>query len=1314
MEINKTTVNKKLETILELRFHGASNIRGIWYQILYSIFRAFDLYKKEIETSFLRLEGIEDVDLIGLHQDNEYIQVKYSKEPWTWSKLKDPMIKFLTVLRADKNAHFVLAFNFEIKKDIAKLANKSKLSSNDKQIIKIKFRKLCSQINASISESDELLNRLNIVSLPKEILWRKLQRTIAERYNLGSEAVDIYILAIFAQFIKWAKDRKEITLLNLENLRTSIGESLSCENEYQAYGKGLIDRISWQEDKNILDFFEGKGTRSGHIAANVDVKRTIWLERIDKAIKHSRICILRSSSGQGKSALLYRYAFENWDSENTYILRIIKSEEEVEIIRQYLRLKAKLGIPILLLIDNAGWKTKLWPYIAQECASLGFYVLVSIREEDWYRTARLSLTNYEILEPTLDLNEAKEIFKAFKSQNRIHDSVDSAEWAYEKIGKPPLLIEYVYLITHGKMLEERLRDQVKQFSEQNEDPAKVKILRRVSLAHELGSPILVNKLINEIQLRDDPQQVMQSLSEEYLRIEAELIIELHWVRSDHLSKILHEQYPNPALTAISILDAIPSENISNFVSNAISKRGLDTELFMNGLIEKSKDAKIETILAFLDGIFEAGEREFFESNRRLFDEVWELIGSGGPLLLSSAFMPVIKIDMIDELAKLTDKKFANFQKLQEIASRAIKTPRGLDLCNDLLSKVNIYITYKMLQNDFNNLGPLLDWCSLCKVNLQSWKKIKNKIIKSSSLYALSLKEFCLFSQGLYKYDYLLHSRWFLQNQEDIIGFLKLNTDCIELYVSNDELYIEFIPEHDSESSLNDQAISRLSKLRSAVPFCEQYKSQGIWILPLGLKPSFDETHKNIPKKNLPLESDVEKNVVWRKIVERFYLPDSYYRFEKICYELRLNSLNVIKDFSKLLENAFTGKYFNLQKLFEEGQLLERLQQGLKTIPYISTDVFETIGKNLPQSLKKILNKTEPNKWFISYRNFFDQIFQYMQDKDKSTAKLAVHNYLDALNHLPKMHIFFDELFKISPNYFEANKLDLQEIKYYNILSDLLYAWILHPPKEAQINIFQYVRKHREKERKELLNAINNSLISLKEQGIIYNLPTDVYIDYPCRYLTIAFSVSDPIHTFEALEPIIEKLINVKELVQFFCLIPLFDNQRYLKDGYIISSNQISQLEAGKPENWEWIIPIEFPKGIWNYLSPIPYKPYPKYEINIKVQALLIASRNIMEHHNIINNLKVTNNRFEIELYKRCKAKIHQQEKNLGDAVIEVKNYLIAEFSQLKNEKYYKTLFEFLENLIDSIQQNEFIKYIESGKFNSKEINDALDQLIEIN
>ena len=65
-QTGKKVMRRELDALLKTRFHGAVSIRGIRYQILYSLLRAFDLYAEDDGVSSIRLEGIEDVDLLGL------------------------------------------------------------------------------------------------------------------------------------------------------------------------------------------------------------------------------------------------------------------------------------------------------------------------------------------------------------------------------------------------------------------------------------------------------------------------------------------------------------------------------------------------------------------------------------------------------------------------------------------------------------------------------------------------------------------------------------------------------------------------------------------------------------------------------------------------------------------------------------------------------------------------------------------------------------------------------------------------------------------------------------------------------------------------------------------------------------------------------------------------------------------------------------------------------------------------------------------------------------------------------------------------
>jgi hypothetical protein len=120
-----------IDAILQARFHGAVNIRGIRYQVLYSLGRAFELYDHAGSGPALRLEGIEDVDLLGFQLNDTYVQVKSAQSPWNWAKLKEPVAGFLEVLRTAANSQFLLAVNFPLTGDIERLARYAQLNSSE-------------------------------------------------------------------------------------------------------------------------------------------------------------------------------------------------------------------------------------------------------------------------------------------------------------------------------------------------------------------------------------------------------------------------------------------------------------------------------------------------------------------------------------------------------------------------------------------------------------------------------------------------------------------------------------------------------------------------------------------------------------------------------------------------------------------------------------------------------------------------------------------------------------------------------------------------------------------------------------------------------------------------------------------------------------------------------------------------------------------------------------------------------------------------------------------------------------------------------
>jgi len=815
-----------LDVLLVSRFGGAVNIRGIRFQLIYSLLRSFDMYDPGGPSS-MRLEGLEDLDLRTVQMANQYIQVKTSEKAWSWARLQEPLKNFAEVCQHDPQSRFVLVFNFDLRGDIKRLSEYPACSPANKRKIRNQFLDLCKSVGIKKSVADDLLTRISIASESEGNALDKVRRRITEHFGVGSRAVEVYIRVLFERMLTWAMERRTITPLNISEVVSEIGEALAAESNFQAVGRGLISRIDWSTPTRADDFFEGKHTTPGHVQSRLDVARAEWISRISKALTTNKTCVLRAPSGQGKSTLILRYARDHWTEGSTFVLKIAESEEQAEAVCDYIRFQKRIGIAPLLLIDNISWKTQHWARIAYECSMAGGQTLAAVRNEDWFRFGPSGTGGYEVLEPSLTLEEAKGIFSLFSVSGRCHPSVDSPIWAYERIGTPRLLMEYVYYLTHGTMLEERLESQLKSITTRGEDSAKIEILRRTSLGSVCGVPILLEPLVADVGHRDDVQHILQSLDGEYLTIEGNVATGLHHVRSEHLARILHRIYPNPAQTAVKTLPSVPRDQLPAFVAGVFRYPGVDRTHFMKGLTSAIKTDVVPTAVKILEGLFTAGEHDFLETNQSLYDEVYELFGSAGLTFLGSHLLPVVKVD--DALRSIEhNAKGGSFSQIRQIAERASGIGgRGRNLCKQFLELFCPTISAADLTQDLASSGIFLDWCGLCGVRTVAWDSAHEQLLADPSLFDLDIEPFWRIMQGFYRLDRAFYKSWFEANSGLVRGYLRVHTKSVRLLLDEDDSVTrEFLVLGDAKVACENNLI-QLERLRSALPFCKVYKSRGI-------------------------------------------------------------------------------------------------------------------------------------------------------------------------------------------------------------------------------------------------------------------------------------------------------------------------------------------------------------------------------------------------------------------------------------------------------------------------------------------------------
>ena len=156
--------------LLNKRYHGAANIRGINYQLKYSLLKCFESMKNA-DFNSVRFEGIEDVDLVGMHAEHKFIQVKYSSKKWSWAKLREPLEGFYKCLKVKPDSDFLLIVNFELNSEMLNVMRFQSLSKKDRKRFVDKFVKLCKKFGANRQDAEALLDKVTIESLPEDRLW---------------------------------------------------------------------------------------------------------------------------------------------------------------------------------------------------------------------------------------------------------------------------------------------------------------------------------------------------------------------------------------------------------------------------------------------------------------------------------------------------------------------------------------------------------------------------------------------------------------------------------------------------------------------------------------------------------------------------------------------------------------------------------------------------------------------------------------------------------------------------------------------------------------------------------------------------------------------------------------------------------------------------------------------------------------------------------------------------------------------------------------------------------------------------------------
>lgn len=1024
----KQKVNKKpsvakvnLQELQESRTGGQIALRGYSYQFLYSC----NLILSSDADTVFALEGIEDIDAIKYSEGNKtitHIQLKYSTQQQDASFMDSVLKNYLEPYLIDKNRHFELVYDFPVATGNLRKLFSGNLDKNSKEFWMAKIdniKKETSLWNWSDFDFEDFIQRLSFENVKKDTLEKSIEDSLIKNFDINTDSISLFANGIKLLCFDKMESRSEISYYEITHCIEEIKFDISKGPQNPAHA--WIQRLQFSKtDEYSSDYYEGKKATPSDIANNLPVVRPIVEKEIIDSIDKNTITIIKTSSGQGKTTLALRAISLLAEEYTPYQITRCNNDAELGHIVGYFRMRTRIGEKPLILLDNLDAHLSEWNLLAQLMqtgVACHYKLLVTSRENDWYNYGGdiSNLHHLQIIKPSLSEKEAENIFNNLKKEKKLHEDITDWKEAWSKIADCQLLIEYVYLLTHGEMIAERISAQMKEIGNAPTGGTKFEILRKVCFADVCGIKLETRSLIRDLSTKTDSDigEVIKSLADEFLvhiTSEGDYIEGLHPVRSQHIIERLHEYIPLDE-TALSIAKIASASDISVLFSH-YPEFDFDKDTFYANVVNMWLcESDLSRFVQAIRGTFSGSVMQYFRTHKALFDDAYE---HGGLMLVATELCPFARFEgyehEVNTLEKMLEMMPDN-TNIQHMIKLCDLIPQFRTLKTDIycLSSA-LYLQLKEIDftqiTDLESYAVIVDWLYNIepsmnltpKISLNDlWAKAENYSIKTVS--SLMYSSFCG-NQDEY-------STFVTNNLLRIIGYLKRKTNSHKVQVSADkkEIKVEYLLRASEITKGNNESVSRLTDICRTLPIFETYCSDAI-------KPQIDllaayqipnDAHKKMPKRNLIITFHQEFNSLWLRTIESNYEFDTVYAWIDHWLDVRKCACDLLA-----ASTACLHKLLGNRKLGDSGSSFDTLHNRYNSIMVAHLSYPREHRPFEQKSDIPILFTKAKRGYFDSIQNFANQLISFIK-KEEQAKRMAIYSLKAALAALHNVQKFFDDI-----------------------------------------------------------------------------------------------------------------------------------------------------------------------------------------------------------------------------------------------------------------------------------------------------------------
>ncbi len=1023
-----------IEELKSSRDGGQIALRGYSYQFMYSCYLILTTLNRN---SLFNLEGVEDIDSVIYKDDKQnttHIQLKYSINKQNASFMSSVLKNFIEAYLLDKDRNFKLVYDFPVATGHLSKLFQNNLDSNSlsywKNVID-EIKENTSLWNWSDFEFDDFVAKISFENVKKDNLSSEIEKALIQNYNITTDNV-----GLFADSIKvFCLDKMERRLtLDLEEVKKHIelvkfDISKGVVNPAHSWIKKLNYNIS--EKDADFGYYEGKKAAPIDIVNGLAVSRPSIEKEIVNSIFNNTVTVIKSSSGQGKTTLALKVAFLLQGEYTPYQLTWCNDAKELGNIVEYFRSRTRLGEKPLILLDNLDAHLCEWNELAQLMQSSVTYhykLIITSRENDWYNYAGdiSNVRSLNVVKPILSENEAKDIFNALQKSGKLHSAITNWQNSWSKIAEKKLLIEYVYLLTHGEMLSDRISSQMKEIGNSSTGNVKFEILRKVCFADVCGIKLPSNELLKNLTgtFSGDLGELLKSMADEFLvniNQDGKYVEGLHPIRSQHIVNRLHEYYPLDE-TAMAITVIADKEDLSVLFSH-FPEFDFDKTKFYSNIVDVLWDVSdLSPYVLAIRGTFSGSVMQYFMQNKSFFDDAND---HGGLLILASEICPFAKFEEIAESINTLDK-FAEMQPDNKNIKHLFHLRDTIPKFDTTQTDICIFCQklYKKLENvlivdvvDINSYAIIISWLYNMDTSLNLSQNITlDKLWTTPEKYSLETISSLMYTSFCgNKNEYFSFVQ---ENLDQILIYLKHKTQSHRLYTDNDKkvVYVEYILRASEINRGNEESVSRLNKICKTLPIFKTYCSDAIKpkINMLSMYKVPDSSHKEMPLRNLVITYHKEFTSLWIKTILSNYEFDSMREWIEHWFSIRKLICEGLEKSSKFIYKILERR--NTKNLGNEiGSLVVKLNKSL-TGEFSYPKQYRPFEKSpkLPENFSKLRND-----YFGSIQNFFNQ-FPGVIGKKYDSERLSRVNLKISLSSLSDMQMLFEKI-GLENQYYKAHK-----------------------------------------------------------------------------------------------------------------------------------------------------------------------------------------------------------------------------------------------------------------------------------------------------